>query len=175
MSPAPCTVRRAGPEDASALTVLGPATFREAFGRVFPPAFIGERMAIIYGFGRLREDLADPRQSWFLAEAAGEAVGFLALEEGPAPGCVVEAAPLELSRLYVRAPWHGRGPAFALMEAGLADARRRRARSLWLQAWEQNPKALAFYRAHGFREAGRTVVTFGGEPLPHLVLTRRLE
>lgn len=175
MSLAPFTVRRAGPEDAAALTILGPATFLEAFGRAFSKGFIEERMGVIYGFGRLREDLADPRQSWFLAEAAGEAVGFLALGEGSPPGCVVEAAPLELSRLYVREAWHGRGPAFALMDAGLEDARRRRARSLWLQAWEQNPRALAFYRAHGFREAGRTVVTFGGEPLPHLVLTRRLE
>jgi GNAT superfamily N-acetyltransferase len=171
---APFTVRPAGPEDAAALTVLGPETFRAAFGMAFPPAFIDERMGVIYGFGRLREDLADPSQAWFLAEAAGEGVGFLALAGGPAPGCVGEAAPIELSRLYVRDAWQGHGPAFALMDAGIEEALARRARTLWLQAWEQNPKALAFYRAHGFHEAGRTIVAFGGAHLPHLVLTRPL-
>lgn len=174
MKPPPFAVRRAGPGDAAALAVLGPATFHEAFGNVFPPAFIDERMAVIYGFGRLREDLADPRQSWFLAEAAGAAMGFISLAESPVPGCVVEAAPLELSRLYVREAWQGRGPAFGLMDAAMEEAQRRRARTLWLQAWELNLKALAFYRAHGFREAGRTHVAFGGESLPHLILTRRL-
>ena len=168
------TVRRAIREDASALTVLGPLTFREAFGSAFPPAFINERMGVIYGFGKVAGDLVDPAQSWFLAEAGAEPVGFLAMAEGPAPGCVVEAAPLEISRLYVREAWHGRGPAFALMEAGLAEAERRKARTLWLQAWERNPKALAFYRAHGFRQAGLATVAFGGELLPHLVLTRPL-
>lgn len=170
----PFTVRRAGPGDASVLTVLGPATFREAFGQAFPPDLVAERMAVAYGFGKLREELADPREAWFLAEAAGEAIGFLALGEDPPPPCVVEAAPVELSRLYVRAAWHGRGPAFALMEAGMAEALRRRGRCLWLKVWERNPKALAFYRAHGFRRAGEAPVPFGGTLLPHGVLTRRL-
>jgi diamine N-acetyltransferase len=174
MAARPFTVRPAGPEDAAALSRLGPATFREAFGREFPPAFVDERMAVIYGYGRLVEDLANPVQSWFLAEAGGKAIGFLTLAASPAPSCVTGPAPLELSRLYVREAWHGRGPAFALMEAGLEAARRRPARTLWLQAWERNPKALAFYRAHGFREAGRVVVAFGGAELPHLVLVRSL-
>ncbi|MBI4913435.1 MAG: GNAT family N-acetyltransferase [Acidobacteria bacterium] len=168
------TIRPAGPGDERILAKLGPETFQEAFGDAFPRSFIQERMALAYAPDRLALDLADLRQAWFLAESGAEAVGFLSLAEGTPPGCVVEPGPLELSRLYVRGAWQGRGPAFALMEAGLGEARRRRAGSLWLQAWERNPRALAFYRAHGFREAGRVIVRFGGEELPHLVLVRRL-
>ena len=167
-------IRRAGPGDAAVLAELGPATFREAFGAEFDSAFIDGRMAVIYGYGRLAEDLTDPRQAWFLAEGGGRALGFLALAEGAAPGCVVEPAPLELSRLYVRLAWQGKGPAFALMEAAFGEAGARKAGSIWLQAWEKNPRALAFYKAHGFRRAGQTLVAFGGRELPHLVLVRRM-
>jgi len=60
------------------------------------------------------------------------------------------------------------------MEAGLEEAAHRRAGPLWLQAWKRNPRALAFYHAHGFKERGRIKVLFGGLELPHLILARRM-
>lgn len=167
-------LRRARPADAETLAWLGPDTFKEAFGDEFPAAVIAARMNAVYEPGRLAKDLADAAQAWFLAEAGGTAIGFLALQEGPGPAPVAGERPMELARVYVRAAWHGRGPAFALMDAGIAEAGQRGADVLWLQAWERNAKALAFYRAHGFLRAGTVAVTFAGRSLPHLVLTRRL-
>lgn len=167
-------LRRATPADADILARLGPDTFQEAFGDEFPAAVIAARMNAVYDPGRLAQDLADAAQAWFLAEAGDAAIGFLALRNGPAPVPVAGERPVELARVYVRAAWHGRGPGFALMEAGIAEAGQRRADVLWLQAWERNAKALAFYRAHGFLRAGTVAVTFAGRSLPHLVLSRRL-
>lgn len=174
MSVASFHVRPGAPEDAEVLSQLGPATFQEAFGDALPAAAIAERMGVIYAPARLAMDLVDPAQAWFLAEAGGAAIGFLALREGPPPLPAPGRRPLEFARVYVRAAWHGRGPAFALMEAGFAEARRRGADRLWLTAWERNPKALAFYQAHGFRRAGEVPVAFAGLELPHLVLSRVL-
>lgn len=175
MSATPFLVRPCAPADSRALAELGPATFQEAFGEVFPAAAVTDRMRTIYAPARLALDLADPDQAWFLAEGGGAAVGFLVLRDGPPPVTVLGDRPLEFARVYVRAAWQGRGPAFALMELGFAEARRRGADLLWLTAWERNPKALAFYRAHGFRRAGEVPVAFAGLELPHLVLTRLLQ
>lgn len=165
-------IRPAVATDVPALAELGPTTFVEAFGAVFPAPAISERMAMIYAPARLGLDLADPAQAWFLAEAEQLAVGFLALHQGPPPVPMAAVRPLEFARVYVRAGWHGRGPGYALMEAGLAEAQRRASDLLWLTAWERNPKALAFYRAHGFRKAGEVPVRFASLELPHLVMTR---
>jgi diamine N-acetyltransferase len=170
-----CRIRRAGPADAGTLGWLGPLTFKEAFGGDFPAAVIEARMHAAYARDQLERDLGDPSQAWFLAHAGAEPVGFLALASGVPPACVLGPGPLELSRLYVREAWHGRGPAFALMGAGLEEAQARGAGTLWLQAWERNPKALAFYRAHGFRRSGEVVVAFAGRNLPHLVLVRAMK
>jgi ribosomal protein S18 acetylase RimI-like enzyme len=167
-------IRRATPADAGVLEVLGPETFREAFGNEFPAEAINERMAVVYARERLESDLQDPAQAWFLAQAGTQPLGFLAMKTGSAPDCVHGKFPLEISRVYVHESWHGRGPAFALMEAAFEEARARAASTLWLQAWERNPKAMAFYRAHGFRRAGEVTVCFAGKELPHLVLVRPL-
>lgn len=167
-------LRPAGPADAPVLGRLGPATFREAFGAVLPAEAVAERMRLVYARARLAQDLRDPAQAWFLAVARRGAVGFLALREGPPQVPMGGQRPVEFTRVYVRSAWHGRGPAFALMEAGFAEARRRGADLLWLTAWERNPRALAFYRAHGFRPADRVPVTFAGQVLPHLLMARTL-
>lgn len=172
MSGSVYTIRRARPADADVLSKLGPTTFRETFGNEFPAAAIDARMALVYAPERLRLDLGDPWQAWFLAQAGESTIGFLALGGGTAPDCVSGPGPLELSRLYLRADWHGRGPAFALMETGLEEAAARGAGTLWLQAWERNAKALAFYRAHGFRQVGNVPVPFASRELPHAVLVR---
>jgi ribosomal protein S18 acetylase RimI-like enzyme len=174
MSSASFQIRRAAPADAPVLAWLGPALFRETFGAEFPPEVIAERMASTYARGRLEVELADPDQAWFLALAGQDPVGFLALREGPAPGFAPDPRAFEISRLYVLAAWHGRGPGFTLMEAGLGEAAERSAGTVWLQAWERNAKALAFYRAHGFRRIGEITVDLAGIVLPHLLLARTM-
>ena len=168
------TVRPAELRDAEALGVLGPQTFLEAFGKDLPRPFSEARMAVVYSPERLAEDLSDPHQAWFLAECRRRVVGFATLKEGPAPTCVRGAAPVELGRIYVRASWLGRGPGPALMDAAMAEAQRRGARTLWLQAWAGNVRALAFYRARGFTTRGSVDIVFGGLTLTHLILARRL-
>jgi ribosomal protein S18 acetylase RimI-like enzyme len=165
-------IRRAVSSDAKALAALGPATFIEAFGDEFPADAIQARMAAVYSRPRLQRDLTDPAYAWFMALEQENALGFLVLHWAPVPDCVAGPRPLELARVYVRKAWPGRGPAFALMEAGLNAARNMGAETLWLQAWEHNPRALAFYQAHGFRRAGAIEVSLGGKTIAHLILVR---
>ncbi|MGK8500619.1 GNAT family N-acetyltransferase [Nocardia asiatica] len=63
---------------------------------------------------------------------------------GP-PGDADAVTPLELQALYVRSRWHGSGVADDLMRAALDPAA---PCSLWV--FEQNGRAQAFYRRHGF-------------------------
>lgn len=171
---APFHVRPAAPRDLPSLEALGPRTFQEAFGALLPEAAIRSRMALVYAPDRLKRDLADPGQAWFVAEAEGGLAGFLALREDPAPVCVPRPDPMELSRLYVAQDWHGRGPGKALLAAGCEAARAKGARSLWLLSWEANARAMAFYRREGFEPCGEQAVDFDGAALRHLVLVRDL-
>ncbi|MGV9613440.1 N-acetyltransferase family protein [Nocardia xishanensis] len=65
-------------------------------------------------------------------------------------------APLELNALYVRADWYGTGLADELLTAVVDPDQ---PCSLWV--FEDNPRARAFYRKHGFAlEGARKVEDF---------------
>jgi 2-(1,2-epoxy-1,2-dihydrophenyl)acetyl-CoA isomerase len=57
--------------------------------------------------------------------------------------------PVELSAMYVRAPWYGTGVADDLIRTALDPTM---PCSLWV--FEENPRAQAFYRRHGFELDG---------------------
>ncbi|WP_194814708.1 GNAT family N-acetyltransferase [Nocardia sp. XZ_19_385] len=58
-------------------------------------------------------------------------------------------AAIELNAIYVRSPWHGTGVADELLQAAVDPAA---SCSLWV--FEENPRAQAFYRKHGFELDG---------------------
>ena len=163
------TIRRAGPGDAAALGALAPRLFRQAYEPTHPEPTLGAYLRERFAPERVEALLADLSVRVLLVEAAsGELLGYAQLQAGApgAPGTVVErplpgSRPLEIVRFYVDEAWHGRGIAAALMAACDAEARARGADVLWLQAWQQAGRALAFYAKAGFQVVGTAVFTFG--------------
>jgi ribosomal protein S18 acetylase RimI-like enzyme len=45
---------------------------------------------------------------------------------------------------------------------------------LWLGVWERNPKAIAFYRKHGFRVVGEHSFMLGRDQQRDLILAAQL-
>jgi ribosomal protein S18 acetylase RimI-like enzyme len=50
-----------------------------------------------------------------------------------------------------------------LMAECVAEARRRGGRTLWLGVWQENPRAIAFYRKAGFGVVGTTAFRLGSQ------------
>jgi len=67
---------------------------------------------------------------------------------------------------------HGRGLARMLMTRVEAEARARKAGTLWLGVWERNGRARAFYRKCGFTDAGSQGFRLGTDPQTDRVLVR---
>ena len=169
------TIRPTVPEDAGPLAALAARTFQETFGAANDPADMALHLASAYGLAQQSRELADPAMATLVAEADGRLAGFAQLREGAAPGCVAGAAPIELLRFYVDAPWQGRGLAQALMDAVRRSAADRGRRTLWLGVWERNERAQAFYRKCGFRKVGTQVFVVGTDPQTDHVMLREFE
>jgi diamine N-acetyltransferase len=134
----PIRIRQAEVGDASALSRLGVATFRETFEAENTPDDMAQYLAEAFSPDQQAAEIADPTGTVLLAEYDGEStnpelVGYAQLVSGPVPDAVQGAAPMELKRLYVARAWHGRRVAQALMDAAIAAARARGAQTLWLE------------------------------------------
>ena len=84
-------------------------------------------------------------------------------------------APVELERFYVDRQFHGIGVAQTLMQACLDRARQSGHGTVYLGVWENNHRAIAFYRKCGFGVVGSHVFQMGDEAQNDLLMERRLQ
>lgn len=161
------SIRRVTAAEAKELGMFAEACFREAFGYLFPEQALDLVCAKAFATP-LMEALA--LDGAWIAEGEGGWRGYAAMASRPCPAEGLPGPHLELNRLYVAEPWLGRGISDALMAAFLDEARRRRCRGVWLEAFEGNPRALRFYRRWGFHDLGGSLKDREGIHLPHRIL-----
>lgn len=168
-------IRRATRADAAALAELAAGTFADTYAAHNDPADMAAHIGANYGESRQAEELADPAASYLLAELDGRIIGYAYIIAGRRPDGIPLDAPVELARFYVASDWHGRGVAQHLMAACVAEARRGGGRTFWLGVWQENPRAIAFYRKAGFRIVGTTSFRLGSQVQDDHVMTLSLE
>lgn len=94
------------------------------------------------------------------------------LQDRPAPAGNRHGG--ELVRLYVQPQAQRTGVGRALLDAAEQALLAARLHTLWLTAWEENERALAFYARRGYRDVGATVYRFEGRDYGNRVLARTL-
>lgn len=171
-APASIEVRLGVAADAELLAELGAQAFTHAFGPDNTRENMDAYLAQAFGPQLQAAELAGPGSLFLVAECGGEAVGYARLREGVAPNAIQGASPVEIVRFYARPDWIGRGVGAALMRACLAQARARGKLTLWLDVWERNLRARAFYARWGFREVGTQPFRLGAEVQTDILMER---
>jgi diamine N-acetyltransferase len=147
------TVRVASPADSQLLADLGARTLRDTFGPEKSEAQ-ASYLALTFDPAVKSGNLADPQATFLIAEVDGAAIAYARLRFGYAPPFVEGSTPVEISRFYADAPWIGRGVGRTLMDSCLSLARERGCDVAWLEVWEKNTRAVAFYAKWGFAVVG---------------------
>lgn len=171
--PAP-PLRRATPTDAAALAELAATTFREAYLATNDPAHVEAYITDNYGVEKLAAELADPANLTWFALQGDAPVGFLTLRPGATTPAVTGPGPIQLHRIYVLAARYGQGDGAALMQMALDEGRRLGCGTIWLSLWDQNHRAMAFYKKWGFAIVGTKPFLFGGVMYEDPVMARAL-
>jgi diamine N-acetyltransferase len=128
-----------------------------------------------FGPEKQRAELADPRNTFLIAENDAVAIGYAQLRAGKAPACVSDPQAIELVRLYVSSTFQGSGIGGRLMEACLTEARQAGYQRIWLGVWQQNTRAQAFYKRWKFSIVGEHVFQLGDDPQMDWLMERSLD
>lgn len=169
------TIRTATVADADRLAAFAELTFREAFGAMNTPEDMELHCRRSYSAAKQAEEIAATDSMTLLCEVDGMLAGYTQLRWGAkVPACVIGSAVGEIQRFYVHSPHHGTGVATALMTAAVSQLAERGCRNAWLSVWEQNPRAIAFYRKCGFIEVGKQIFLVGNDPQNDKVLVKVL-
>jgi ribosomal protein S18 acetylase RimI-like enzyme len=172
VSDTPVRIRSATTLDAQLIADLGARTFRDTFGPDNTEADMADYLASAFGPAIQARELEDAHTSFLIAQADGSTAGYARLRFGDSPTSVGGRRPVEIVRFYVDGPWIGHGVGAVLMGASLDLAKDRGCDVVWLDVWERNPRAIAFYEKWGFVVVGSQPFLLGDDVQNDLLMSR---
>ena len=167
-------IRTATAADIDTLSALGARTFRQTYSTISDPGEVDDYANEHFTRPKIEGWLATPASVTLLASVDGEPVGYAHVRRAKVPACVADREAVELSRLYLLASAQGRGVGAALMGRALEAVVQLGGRTVWLGVYDRNERALAFYDAWGFAQAGTHEFVFGGQVYADPVLARAI-
>ncbi len=159
-------IRPALPTDAQELALRGERLWRGTYQGLIPAANLNLHLAKTFGLAQQTEELENPACSMLVLEEGGGLRGYALLWARAPEGATHQLPferPLEVARFYVDPALHGTGAAGQLMASVLAHAVTAGHDGVWLQVWEQNPRAISFYAKAGFMDVGETTFHVGDQ------------
>lgn len=151
------TIRRITADDVPLLTRIARQTFYDTFTGTCSEADMQQFLGSYFNETKLGEEVSNPDNLYFFAEVDGEPAAYLQfMEDYSGFPLMKKWKALELKRIYVLKPFHGKGIAQRLMDFFLNHAIEKKYEVVWLGVWEHNLRAQKFYGKYGFVNSGHT-------------------
>jgi len=156
-------LRQATINDLEVVQQIGRQTFTETFASVNTEANMNQYLQEGFAEARLTAELSNPHSSFYLAELYSQVIGYLKLNFGPSQTELKEDTAVEIERIYVLQAFHGKKVGQLLYEKALQIAKQSNVDYIWLGVWEENARALQFYKKNGFVAFDKHLFKLGNE------------
>jgi ribosomal protein S18 acetylase RimI-like enzyme len=173
MTSTSATIQRATLSDASALAVLGAATFTETFGHLYPPEDLQTFLVGTHSVDAWARVLADSQRGVWIATLDGaRPVAFIAVGPCKLPVENLEPAAGEIQQLYVLARHHNLRLGSQLMDRALEWLEAQGRTPVYIGVWSENFGAQRFYGRYRFEKVGEYEFRVGGTVDHEFILKR---
>ncbi len=141
-------------DDLPLLREVGLQAFTEAFAAQTNKADFDKYVAMAFEPALLAQELDSPASAFYFAKRGGQVAGYLKVNHPPAQTEAFGDNCLEIQRIYSLSAYYGSGVGEALLEKAFEVAGAHQYDFVWLGVWEENPRAIRFYKKHGFEVFG---------------------
>ena len=145
-----CIIRAISISDLAQLQKIGKTTFAETFTEHNTKEDLDKYLELSFSYEKLSSELNNPNSSFYFAEIEHNVVGYLKINFGASQTELKDNEALEIERIYVLQAFHGKKLGQALYEKAISIAKEMKVKYVWLGVWEQNHRALQFYKKNSF-------------------------
>lgn len=145
-------IRKVKREDIKILEEISKKTFSETFSEQNTEEDMFKYLNDSFSPEKLTCELSDKNSQFYFAIFNNEIIGYSKLNHGESQTDIQDDNAIELERIYVLKMFQGKKAGQALLENAINIAMQENANYLWLGVWENNYKAISFYRKNGFIE-----------------------
>jgi ribosomal protein S18 acetylase RimI-like enzyme len=156
-------LRRVDENEVIKLQQLARTAFSETFADHNKPENVEKYLDESFTIEKLSDELSNTNSQFFYALVNHEPIGYLKVNVGDAQTELEDGGGMELQRIYVLQDYLGKSVGQALFEKAKSLAIEGGYPYLWLGVWEENHRALNFYRKNGFVPFDKHIFKMGDE------------
>lgn len=168
-------INKASSEDVEIIQSLGIQTFSETFAEDNTEEAMKKYLEESFNTEKIKSELNNPDSHFYIAWEEDNPVGYLKVNTGNAQTELQDDKSLEIERIYVKKSHHGKKVGQLLYDQALEIAQQLKKSYLWLGVWEENLRALQFYKKNGFVEFDKHIFRLGEEEQTDLMMKKMLD
>lgn len=157
------TIKKATPKDIDLLQKISRETFFETYSKLNTEENMKKYLEENFALETLTTELDNSNSEFYFALRGGDVIGYLKLNFGASQTDLKDNKSVEIERIYVLRAFHGNNVGHMLYEKAIQVAKQIKADYVWLGVWEENAKAIAFYKKHGFVEFDKHIFKLGDD------------
>jgi len=149
-------------------------TFSETFSSDHNNDNMNKYMEKSFSDEKLTSELQNKDSEFYFAILEGEVIGYLKLNSGQSQTEIKDDKAIEIERIYVLQEYHGKKVGQLLYAKAIDTAVQLSADYVWLGVWEENPRAISFYKKNGFIEFDKHSFMFGDDKQTDIMMKKLL-
>ncbi len=149
--------------DVNELQKIGRQTFAETFAAGNTEENMRKYLKDGFSLEKLEGELLDKNAEFYFATLHENTIGYLKINTGQSQTELQEDKALEIERIYVLKAYHGKKVGQLLFDKAMQIARKKNVDYAWLGVWEENPRAIHFYKKNGFVEFDKHIFKLGND------------
>lgn len=168
-------IRRVTLNDIDELQNISRNTFLETFSAVNTEENMKKYLEEEFTTEKLITELDNTNSEFYFAIYDDNVIGYLKLNFGQSQTELKDDKGLEVERIYVLKEFHGKKVGQLLYEMALQIAGQNNVEYIWLGVWEENSRAIGFYKKNGFVAFDKHIFKLGTDEQTDIMLKLQLK
>ena len=161
-------------EDLEKLQKIGRKTFEETFSESNSEENMKNYLEEGFSKEKLTAELNNKDSEFYFAILKDEVIGYLKVNFGESQTELKDSKALEIERIYVSKEFHGKSVGQLLYDKAIEIAKQKGSEYVWLGVWEENPRAIGFYKKNGFVEFDNHIFRLGDDEQTDIMMKMKL-
>lgn len=168
------TIQKATLNEIEQLQKIGRITFFETFSSSNTEKNMKQYLEEGFSVEKLTDELNNENSEFYFALSENNVIGYLKINFGASQTELKDEKNLEIERIYVLKDFHGKKVGQILYEKAIEIAKQKKSNYIWLGVWEENPRAISFYKKNGFVEFDKHIFRLGDDEQTDIMMRKRL-
>jgi len=161
--------------DVEQLQKISRQTFSDTFSAQNTEENMKKYLEEEFSIEKLTAELNNKSSEFYFAGIDRKIIGYLKLNFGKSQTELKDDKAIEIERIYVLKEFHGKKAGQLLYEKAIQIARQINAEYVWLGVWEENQRAISFYKKNGFVEFNKHIFKLGNDEQTDIMMKLQLK